>query len=131
MSSRLLIVEDNPQNRYMMSFLLEHSGFEIIVAEDGPDGINAALNHLPDAILLDIQLPGMDGYAVASELKNHSELQNIPIIAVTSFAMVGDRERILAAGATGYIEKPIDPDNFVDQIRAYLAGAERERTDCR
>ena len=131
MRERLLIVEDNPQNLYMMSFLLEHNGFEIIAAEDGPDGIEAALKHLPDAILLDIQLPGMDGYAVASELKNHSKLQNTPIIAVTSFAMVGDRGRILAAGATGYIEKPIDPDNFVDQIRAYLAGAELERTDCR
>lgn len=131
MKECLLIIEDNPQNSYMMRFLLEHNGFEVFVAEDGYCGIEAALKYLPDAILLDIQLPGKDGYTVAAELKCHPELQTVPIIAVTSYAMVGDRERILAAGAGGYIEKPIDPDNFVDQIRAYLAGAERERTDCR
>jgi CheY-like chemotaxis protein len=70
--------------------------------------------------LLDIQLPEMDGYAVAAELKKHPGIADVPIIAVTSYAMVGDRERILAAGAKGYIEKPIDPETFVDEIRAYL-----------
>ena len=121
MTDTLLIIEDNEQNFYMMRFLLEKNGFEIIGAENGREGIEKALRHKPRAILLDIQLPEMDGYAVAKELKSHDELANVPIIAVTSYAMVGDRERILAAGATGYIEKPIDPDTFVAEIIHYLS----------
>jgi CheY-like chemotaxis protein len=120
MSDTLLIIEDNQQNFYMMRFLLEKSGFTVIGAENGREGIDKALRHQPRAILLDIQLPEMDGYAVAAELKKHSELDDVPIIAVTSYAMVGDRERILAAGATGYIEKPIDPDTFVSEIASHL-----------
>lgn len=120
MSKTLLIIEDNEQNFYMMRFLLEKNGFIVIGVENGKDGIEKALHLKPDAILLDIQLPGMDGYAVAEELKKHGEIDTIPIIAVTSYAMVGDRERILKAGATGYIEKPINPDTFVSQISGYL-----------
>ena len=121
MSDTLLIIEDNDQNFYMMRFLLEKNGFTVIGAGDGREGIEKALHHRPHAILLDIQLPEMDGYAVAEELKKHDELRDVPIIAVTSYAMVGDRERILAAGATGYIEKPIDPDTFVAEINHYLS----------
>ena len=120
MNNRILIIEDNEQNLYMMRFLLEKSGFTIIGAEDGRKGIEMALTCKPLAILLDIQLPEMDGYAVATELKKHSELDKVPIIAVTSYAMVGDRENILAAGATGYIEKPINPETFVAEIIRYL-----------
>jgi two-component system cell cycle response regulator DivK len=120
MSYTLLIIEDNELNYYMMRFLLEKNGFTVIGAGTGREGIDKALLHKPQAILLDIQLPEMDGYAVASELKNHAEMKDVPIIAVTSYAMVGDRERILAAGATGYIEKPIDPETFVGQIRRYI-----------
>ena len=120
MSYTLLIIEDNEQNYYMMRFLLEKNGFTVIGAGTGREGIEMALLHKPHAILLDIQLPEMDGYAVASELKKHAEISDIPIIAVTSYAMVGDRERILAAGATGYIEKPINPETFVGEIRGYL-----------
>jgi CheY-like chemotaxis protein len=120
MNNRLLIIEDNEQNLYLMRFLLEMSGFTIIGAEDGRKGIDTALTCQPLAILLDIQLPEMDGYAVAAELKRHPELDNVPIIAVTSYAMVGDRENILAAGATGYIEKPINPETFVEEIKNYL-----------
>lgn len=120
MSDHLLIIEDNPQNFYMMKFLLEKNGFAIAGAETGRQGIEAALRHKPRAILLDIQLPEMDGYAVAAELKKHPELSDVPIIAVTSYAMVGDRAQILAAGATGYIEKPINPETFVEEIRKYL-----------
>ncbi len=116
MSDKLLIIEDNEQNFYMMRFLLEKNGFEIIGAASGKEGIEMALNQLPRAVLLDIQLPEMDGYAVAAELKKHKELACIPIIAVTSYAMAGDRERILAAGADGYIEKPINPETFVSEI---------------
>jgi CheY-like chemotaxis protein len=120
MSDTLLIIEDNIQNFYMMRFLLEKNGFAVIGAENGREGIEKALIHKPCAILLDIQLPEMDGYAVAAELKKHDALNGVPIIAVTSYAMVGDRERILAAGATGYIEKPIDPDTFVSEIVSHL-----------
>jgi CheY-like chemotaxis protein len=120
MKDHLLIIEDNPQNLYMMRFLLEKNGFNVIGATDGRQGIAEALQQHPQAILLDIQLPGMDGYAVAEALKGHPELADVPIIAVTSYAMVGDRERILAAGATGYIEKPINPETFVEEIRQYL-----------
>jgi len=120
LNNRLLIIEDNEQNLYMMRFLLEKNGFSIIGAEDGRQGIELALTCKPLAILLDIQLPEMDGYAVAAELKKHRELDGVPIIAVTSYAMVGDRENILAAGATGYIEKPINPETFVAEIMEYL-----------
>ena len=105
----------------MMRFLLEKSGFTVIGARNGREGIEMALRYKPRAILLDIQLPEMDGYAVAAELKKHGELEGVPIIAVTSYAMVGDRERILAAGATGYIEKPINPETFVAEIARYLS----------
>ena len=120
MKQTLLIIEDNPQNLYMMRFLLEKNGFTVYSAENGTEGVAKALHRRPDAILLDIQLPEVDGYAVAEQLRSHAELANVPIIAVTSYAMVGDRERILAAGATGYIEKPIDPDRFVDAIAAHI-----------
>jgi two-component system cell cycle response regulator DivK len=120
MNNTLLIIEDNEQNFYMMRFLLEKNGFSIIGAGNGKEGIEMALRHKPMAILLDIQLPEMDGHSVAEELKKHDELAKTPIIAVTSYAMVGDRERILSAGATGYIEKPINPETFVEEIRKYL-----------
>lgn len=120
MNNRLLIIEDNEQNFYLMRFLLEKNGFTVIGAEDGRKGIEMALSCEPLAILLDIQLPEMDGYAVAAALKTHPRLDAVPIIAVTSYAMVGDRETIMAAGATGYIEKPINPETFVAEIKAYL-----------
>jgi len=123
MNETILIIEDNDQNLYLMRFLLEKHGYRVTDARDGPGGIREACATRPDAILLDIQLPLMDGYAVAAELRRHPALRETPIIAVTSYAMVGDRERVLAAGATDYIEKPVDPDTFVDQIaRHFRAG---------
>jgi two-component system, cell cycle response regulator DivK len=127
MREPLLIIEDNDQNMYMMRFLLEKKGFAVIGAVNGRDGIEEALSSRPLAILLDIQLPEMDGYAVAAELRKHGELEGVPIIAVTSYAMLGDRERILAAGATGYIEKPIDPATFVDEIAHYLHESQKDQ----
>jgi CheY-like chemotaxis protein len=121
MSATVLIIEDNEQNLYLMRFLLEKSGFAVAEARDGAAGIQAARDLRPAAILLDIQLPVMDGYAVAHELRKNRDLDQIPIIAVTSYAMVGDRERILSAGATGYIEKPINPETFVQQVREHIA----------
>jgi two-component system cell cycle response regulator DivK len=120
MKYKILIIEDNEQNMYLMTFILTKAGYEIIQARDGRAGIRAAHETKPDAILLDIQLPEINGYEVAGELRNNRSLANVPIIAVTSYAMVGDREQILAAGATGYIEKPINPDTFVFQIQEFL-----------
>jgi len=121
----LLIIEDNEQNFYMMKYLLENHGFNVIGSETGVEGIEMAARHMPDGILLDIQLPEMDGYEVAEKLKSSETLSEIPVIAVTSYAMAGDRERILAAGADGYLEKPIDPETFVGSILGFL----RERID--
>jgi two-component system cell cycle response regulator DivK len=119
-NAKILLIEDNPQNRYLVTFLLEQHGHVVVQAESGALGLEMAGRHRPDLILLDIQLPGKDGYAVARSLKSDPLLQSIPIVAVTSYAMVGDRERILAAGAEGYIEKPINPDTFVTEIESFL-----------
>lgn len=121
MEKRILIIEDNEQNLYLVKFLLEQSGYRVLEAETGPVGIELAGQELPDMILLDIQLPGMDGHEVARVLRSDSRLDAVPIVAITSYAMVGDRERGLAAGCNGYIEKPIDPDTFLDEISEYLA----------
>ncbi len=123
MKKRVLLIEDNEQNRYMMSFLLTRKGYEVVEAGDGPAGIELARRIRPALILLDIQLPGMDGYTVAGELKAIPETASIPIVAITSYAMTGDRERGIAAGCDGYMEKPIDPETFAAEIGRYLPGA--------
>jgi len=121
MKFKALIIEDNEQNMYMLTFLLEKNGYQVYQAFNGRDGMNAAIKHLPDIILLDIQLPEMDGYEIARKLRQRNDLDHVPIVAVTSHAMVGDREKVMASGATGYIEKPIDPDNFVQQMESYFS----------
>lgn len=120
MEKPILLIEDNDQNRYLTTFLLEKSGFRVITANDGLSGVKMAKEVPPGLILLDIQLPGLDGYQVARLLRQDHRLRNVPIIAVTSYAMPGDREEALASGCDGYIEKPIDPDTFVSEIRTYL-----------
>ena len=116
----ILLIEDNEQNRYLATFLLEKSGYQVISAPDGQEGIAAAKKFLPDLILLDIQLPQMDGHAVARALRKIQSLDNTPIVAVTSYAMVGDREKCLAAGCNGYVEKPINPETFVAEIESFF-----------
>lgn len=123
MSRPILIIEDNEQNLYLATFLLERAGYSVVAARNGPDGIAAAAQVLPALILLDIQLPQMDGYDVARALRRNPALDGIPIVAVTSYAMVGDRERALAAGCNGYIEKPVNPDTFRAEIEKFLAPA--------
>ena len=120
MRDTILVIEDNEQNRYLMKFLLEKNGFRVEEAQGAMEGIEKALSAKYLAILLDIQLPDMDGYAVSRRLRRVEELQGIPIIAVTSYAMIGDKEKALEAGCTGYIEKPINPDSFVGEIKKYL-----------
>lgn len=123
MNKRILLIEDNAQNRYLANFLLESRGWDMVHAEDGSTGVALAARTDPALILLDIQLPGMDGYAVAQALRADPQLRRIPIVAVTSYAMAGDRERCLAAGCNGYIEKPIDPQTFADEVERYIEGA--------
>lgn len=122
MNPIVLLIEDNEQNRYLATFLLERNGYKVVPAIDGPSGIELAKTLQADLILLDIQLPGMDGYAVARTLRATAALRDTPIIAVTSYAMVGDREKTIAAGCNGYIEKPINPDTFVEEIGRFLPG---------
>lgn len=121
MKRLILLIEDNEQNRYLATFLLERHGYQVVSAVDGPSGVALARQLAPDLILLDIQLPGMDGYAVARALRSLPELRTTPVIAVTSYAMVGDRERTLAAGCNGYIEKPINPETFVVEIERFVS----------
>ena len=120
MSNIALLIEDNEQNRYLATFLLERNGYRVVAASDGPAGIELARTISPLLILLDIQLPLMDGYAVARSLREIDALRSTPIIAVTSYAMLGDREKAIEAGCDGYIEKPIDPDTFIAQIKTLL-----------
>lgn len=120
MNRTILLIEDNEQNRYLATFLLERKGYEVVSAKDGPSGLEIAQTILPDLILLDIQLPLMDGYAIAQALRGIEALRSTPIIAVTSYAMPGDKEKCLASGCNGYIEKPINPETFVAEIERYF-----------
>lgn len=126
MDRTVLVIEDNDQNRYLVTFLLERHGLRVTSEPDGPRGIETARSLCPDLILLDIQLPGMSGYDVARKLRKLPDFAAIPIVAVTSYAMPGDREAAMDAGCSGYIEKPIDPDTFVDEVTGYLPDASPE-----
>ena len=119
--AKILIIEDNENNLYLETFILQSHGHQVLQARDGESGIALALEERPDLILLDIQLPVMDGFHVAAELRKLHLLNTIPIVAVTSYAMVGDREVILAAGCNDYLEKPINPDTFMAQVQLHLA----------
>ena len=120
MKTKILVIEDNGQSIYLIAFILEKHGYEIIQARDGCEGIELTGRVKPALILLDIQLPVMDGYEVARRLKQDPQTRDIPIVAVTSYAMPGDRERVLATGCTGYIEKPINPETFVAEVEQHL-----------
>jgi two-component system cell cycle response regulator DivK len=117
---KVLVIEDNEKNRYLISFLLKGAGYDVIEAVTGEEGIETALREHPDLILMDIQLPGIDGYETTRRIRASPEGTKVPVIALTSYAMSGDRERALAAGCTGYVEKPINPDTILDEFRKYI-----------
>jgi len=117
---KVLVVEDNESNRYMMKYILEAHGYQVIEAVNGVEGVNLAAAEKPDLILMDIQLPELDGYDATIQIKANDKINNIPIIAITSYAMVGDREKTLKAGCNGYIEKSINPETFLAEIKQYL-----------
>jgi len=125
---RILCIEDNAENRLLVRRILEAEGFSVLEATDGPSGLESAAQMRPDLILLDINLPEMDGYDLARRFRNTPGLQQVPILAVTANVMQGDRERSLEAGCDGYIQKPIDVDRLPEQVRAALqkTGTERQ-----
>jgi CheY-like chemotaxis protein len=123
MSARILVIEDNRANLELMTYLLRAYKYEPVSADDGESGLELARAGRPDVVICDIQLPGIDGYEVLRRLKSDGATRAIPVVAVTAFAMVGDRDRALAAGFDGYIGKPIVPETFVSQVERFIAGA--------
>ena len=120
--NKVLVIEDNENNMELITFILELSGYKILKAFNGQNGINAAIHLDPDFVLLDIQLPDMDGSEVLTAIRAHNHTTELPVIAVTSYAMSGDRERLMAKGCTGYIEKPINPETIISDIESILEG---------
>ena len=115
--SQALIIEDDDNNMELISYILEYNGYRTIKAETGQEGCTLAVEDKPDFIILDIQLPDMTGIDVLQKIRSGPEGKDVPVIAMTSYAMAGDRESMLAAGCNGYIEKPIDPERVVNQIK--------------
>jgi CheY-like chemotaxis protein len=117
---KILVVEDNEINMYLCCRIIKSSGYEAIEARTGEEGVALALKEKPDLIIMDIQLPGIDGLETTKRIRESEADGEIPIIALTSYAMAGDRKKALKAGCTGYIEKPINPETFMDEIKKFL-----------
>ncbi|MEE9526331.1 MAG: response regulator [Syntrophobacteria bacterium] len=120
MSKLILVVEDQEDNRRIMRDLLSSAGYEVIEAVTGEDGVTAAEMHRPDLILMDIQLPGLDGYEATRQIKANPDLHHIPIIVVTSYALSGDDVKAFEAGCNAYVSKPFSPRELLAKIREYL-----------
>lgn len=123
MSATILVVEDNAQNLYLATYLLESSGYKVVSAGDGSAGITLAQESQPDIVLMDILLPGIDGYEATRRLKADPGTAAIPVIALTAYSMEGDEQAALDAGCDGYISKPIDPADFVSRVEGFLKAA--------
>ena len=123
MANRILIVEDQEDNRMIMRDVLSSAGYDLIEAANGEDGVKLAHSERPDLILMDIQLPIIDGYEATRRIKGSAELKSIPIIAVTSYALSGDQAKARAAGCDGYVSKPFSPRELLARVREYLPDA--------
>lgn len=123
MSATVLVVEDTPANLKLVSMLLRREGYAVLHAENGNDAVVLARSHRPDLILMDIQIPGLDGISATQQLKADPATRDLRIVALTAFAMKGDREKMMAAGCDGYIVKPIQYRSFLDEVRRQLAAA--------
>jgi len=123
MAKRILIVEDQEDNRMIMRDVLSSAGYDLIEAMNGEDGVKLAHSERPDLILMDIQLPIIDGYEATRRIKGSAELKSIPIIAVTSYALSGDQAKARAAGCDGYVSKPFSPRELLARVREYLPDA--------
>jgi len=117
---RILVVEDNDTNLYLIWFMLKKSGYEVIEARDGIKGVELAIQEKPDLVIMDIQLPDINGLEATKRIRASEAGSDVPIVALTSYAMTGDRRKALDAGCTGYIEKPIHPETFIAEIEKYL-----------
>jgi len=131
MNARILCIEDNPVNYRLVQRLLAQAGCEMHWAEEGIRGFEMALELKPDLVLLDINLPGLSGFEVATKFRQHPELKRTPIIALTAKTQKSDRETALVAGCDGFIPKPIDPFAFVRQVEGYLGGRRERLADRR
>jgi CheY-like chemotaxis protein len=120
----ILVVEDNERNLKLLRDVLEYAGYEVRAAQTAEDGIALAVSKPPDLVLMDLQLPGIDGMEALRRLREDLRTASIPVVAVTAQAMRQDRERALAAGFDGYVEKPISVRAFLDQVRRFLPGEE-------
>jgi two-component system cell cycle response regulator DivK len=120
MGAKILYIEDNPGNRMLVRRILLVEDYDVFEAEDGPTGIEIALREKPDLILMDMNLPDLDGYELTRRMRAIPELATVPIIAMTANVMQGDREKTLEAGCSGYIPKPIDVDELPNQIARFL-----------
>ncbi|NWF74320.1 MAG: response regulator [Nitrospirae bacterium] len=121
MGKRILMIEDHEDNRRILRDLLTSKGYDVIEAENGIDGVSAAETYRPDLILMDIQLPGIDGYEATRRIKANSETRKIPIIAVTSYALSGDDVKAFEAGCDAYVAKPFSPRDILSKIQGYFA----------
>jgi two-component system, cell cycle response regulator DivK len=117
---RILVVEDQEDNRTILRDLLTHAGFEVLEAVTGAEGVRMAEAHRPDLVLMDIQLPVLDGYDATRRIRAREELRAVPVIAVTSYALSGDEEKARAAGCDGYVTKPFSPRQLLATVRGYL-----------
>jgi two-component system cell cycle response regulator DivK len=124
MNQRILVIEDQEDNRAILRDLLTSTGYEVLEAVNGEEGVRMAAAHPPDLILMDIQLPVLDGYEATRRIKAQEQLRAIPIIAVTSYALSGDEDKARAAGCDGYVTKPFSPYGLLSVIRSHL-GTER------
>ena len=122
MTKRILIIEDQEDNRAILRDLLTGAGFELIEAVDGEEGVKLAQSEQPDLILMDIQLPVIDGYEATRQIRAIVDLKSIPIIAVTSYALSGDEAKARAAGCNGYVAKPFSPRQLLAKVREFLPG---------
>jgi len=118
--TKILVIEDNSDNLTVMEYLLSKNGYSVFTAVDGEKGVALAKKEMPDLIICDIQMPILNGFEVVKIVKNDTKLQRIPIVAVTAYAMVGDREKILSAGFNHYMGKPINPEEFLVEIESIL-----------
>ena len=121
MSKQILIVEDEEDNRRILRDLFASTGYELIEAESGEEALSTLATSRPDLILMDIQLPVMDGYEATRQIRANPELSSIPIIAVTSYALAGDEAKALATGCNAYISKPFSPRALLAKVKEYLA----------
>jgi two-component system, cell cycle response regulator DivK len=117
---RILVVEDSEANMYLVCFILKKNGYKVIEARNGEEGIRKAIEEKPDLVIMDIQLPDIDGLKATKRIRESEVNNKIPILALTSYALAGDKEKALEAGCTGYIQKPINTEIFMEEVKKYL-----------